>query len=323
MSPAKADDDELSLPQVSGAEGDGPGAERAPLDEVMLAMDVVDTLRHEEILVARELNEGDRRAALMDRLRRLYAAQGIDVPDRILAEGVEALKQSRFVYTPPGRGLQVRLAEVYADRGEWGKPVASVIGFFVFALFAFHLLVTAPQNRLEASLPRELVSLSSEVEALTRAPEALARAAFYREEGAAALAEGNLGRAQAEVERLEVLIAELARTYDIQIAADAQGDVGVWRIPDVNEEARNYYVFVQAIAPSGERLRLSILSEETGQVRETDRWGLRVTEAFVREVIADREDDGIIQNRIVGRKARGALAPDYTIETTGGMIYDW
>ena len=31
-----------------------------PLDEVMLAMDVVDTLRHRELLVARELAAEDR-----------------------------------------------------------------------------------------------------------------------------------------------------------------------------------------------------------------------------------------------------------------------
>jgi hypothetical protein len=33
----------------------------APLDDVMLAMDVVDTLRHRAHLVRRELNEKDRR----------------------------------------------------------------------------------------------------------------------------------------------------------------------------------------------------------------------------------------------------------------------
>ena len=34
--------------------------ERAPLDELMLAMDVVDTLRHKELVLARELSADDR-----------------------------------------------------------------------------------------------------------------------------------------------------------------------------------------------------------------------------------------------------------------------
>ena len=70
------------------------------LDDVMIAMDVVDTLRHREDLVRRELNEEGREAELIARLREIYRNQGIEVPDHVLADGVKALKESRFVYTP-------------------------------------------------------------------------------------------------------------------------------------------------------------------------------------------------------------------------------
>ncbi len=36
--------------------------EQAPLDELMLAMDVVDTLRHKELVLAREVEADDRDA---------------------------------------------------------------------------------------------------------------------------------------------------------------------------------------------------------------------------------------------------------------------
>src|SRR5262249_56235602 len=71
------------------------------LDDVMIAMDVVDTLRHREDLVARELNEEGREGELVARLRQIYRDQGIDVPDRVLAEGVKALQDNRFLYPPP------------------------------------------------------------------------------------------------------------------------------------------------------------------------------------------------------------------------------
>ena len=67
----------------------------------MLAMDVVDTLRHNQDLVARELNGEARETQLIDKLRELYHQQGIEVSDAILREGVAALGESRFVYTPP------------------------------------------------------------------------------------------------------------------------------------------------------------------------------------------------------------------------------
>ena len=71
------------------------------LDDVMIAMDVVDTLRHREDLVRRELNDEGRERELIARLRQIYHDQGIEVPDHVLAEGVKALDDSRFVYTPP------------------------------------------------------------------------------------------------------------------------------------------------------------------------------------------------------------------------------
>lgn len=74
------------------------------LDDLMIAMDVVDTLRHREDLVRRELNEEGREGDLIARLRKIYRDQGIEVPDQILADGVKALKDSRFVYTPPPAG---------------------------------------------------------------------------------------------------------------------------------------------------------------------------------------------------------------------------
>ena len=65
--------------------------EAPPLNDLMLAMDVVDTLRHGETLVERELSAEDRRKRMIERLREIYRQQGITVPDRVLAEGVAAL----------------------------------------------------------------------------------------------------------------------------------------------------------------------------------------------------------------------------------------
>ena len=90
------------------AAAEKPAAAPATLDDLMLAMDVVDTLRHRERLVERELNEEVREEQLIDRLRTLYKSQGIDVPDSVIAEGVKALKENRFVYTPPEAELSTQ-----------------------------------------------------------------------------------------------------------------------------------------------------------------------------------------------------------------------
>ena len=106
------------------AEGVADGVhERPPLDDIMLAMDVVDTLRRRERLVVRELDESGREEDLKKRLRDIYAQQGIDVPDHVIEQGVAALKEDRFTYKPPQAGIVRKLAHMYVRRGRWGKWV--------------------------------------------------------------------------------------------------------------------------------------------------------------------------------------------------------
>jgi len=115
----------MSAERATAADaGSGATKTSPPLDEVMLAMDVVDTLRRRQRLVQRELDAEGREQDLRQRLRKIYAAQGIEVPDHVLDEGVAALKEERFVYKPPAQSLGTRLARVYVSRGRWGKWVA-------------------------------------------------------------------------------------------------------------------------------------------------------------------------------------------------------
>ena len=103
-------------------------AEDAALDDVMLAMDVVDTLRHERMLIVRDINTEVRRETLVDRLRDIYKGQGITVPDDILMDGVKALEEERFRYQPPKPGFGLTLANAYINRAQWLPKVYFVLG---------------------------------------------------------------------------------------------------------------------------------------------------------------------------------------------------
>lgn len=92
------------------------GGEAGRLEGLMLAMDVVDTLRHQVDLAEHALSERERDAALVARIRSIYAGQGIEVSDAVIVEGVEALKRDRFVYRPPRAGPGRLLARMYVAR---------------------------------------------------------------------------------------------------------------------------------------------------------------------------------------------------------------
>src|SRR5262245_15517773 len=134
------------------------------LDDVMIAMDVVDTLSHREDLVRRELNEEGRESELIARLRQIYRDQGIDVPDSVLAEGVKALKDSRFVYTPPPPGWKRTVLTLWAKRQRHGKRLGIAAAALIALFGGYYLLVTRPaklakeQARIEITetLPKQL-----------------------------------------------------------------------------------------------------------------------------------------------------------------------
>jgi hypothetical protein len=291
----------------------------APLDDVMLAMDVVDTLRHQDALVARELGDGEREADLLERLRRLYANQGIEVPDRILAEGVAALREGRFAYAPPPDSWAVRWARVYVRRGAYGRGLLVLLVVAAVVVLGYRAVVVAPREALVADLARA----QARVVEVATVDAAVVQAETLAATGRAALAGRDLPEARAAVADLEALVADLEVAYRIEIVARPNETTGVWRIPEANESARNYYLIVEAVDPDGRVLQRSVRSEETGTTSVVRRWGLRVDEATFERVVADKLDDGIVQDFVFGEKRAGELEPRYRFATTGGAITSW
>jgi hypothetical protein len=115
----------------------------------------------------------------------------------------------------------------------------------------------------------------------------------------------------------------LEQEYSIHIVNRPGERTGVWRVPDVNTAARNYYVIVEAVDPTGTVLAVPVTNEETGKTERVTRWGLRVDEDTFRKVASDKQDNGIIERDLFGQKRRGYLVPDYGMPTSGAAITRW
>ena len=298
-------------------------ATRHPLDEVMLAMDVVDTLRHRQLLVERELNTEAREETLIKRLREIYAAQGIDVPDHVLAEGVAALDEERFVYTPPEPGLRVTLARIYISRGTWGKALLVMLALITAVTIVYATMISGPQQRRLAALPDELATQRQAIVEQTTLPEARERAEQYLKQGQVALRENDTKAAEEAIASLKDLRAQLEQEYTVRIVSRLDESSGVWRMPELNINARNYYIIVEAVIADGSTLTLPVRNEEDGKTYKVSKWALRVSEQLYQQIAADKKDDGIIQQRDFGVKRRGQLKPEYAMPTTGATITAW
>lgn len=285
----------------------------------MLAMDVVDTLRHRQLLVEQELAGEERDEAMLERLRRIYAAQGIEVPDRILREGVTALREDRFAYRPPPDTWAVWWARVYAQRARWAWVLLGVVVVAALAWGAYRVGVVAPREaRLEGIDNRHAA-----IQQLAADDAVRQRADVLQAQALAAAGAGDMAEADALLGELTDLQARLERSYELVIDTGPDAVAGVWRVPELNATARNYYLIVEAIGEQGEAVTLPIENEETGEVERVSTFGLRVDEATWDRVATDLDDDGIIQERTVAVKRRGELEPEYRVDTSGAAITQW
>ena len=303
----------------------------APLDEVMLAMDVVDTLRHRQDLATRELDTDAKEKQLIDKLRDIYHHQGIEVPDHILKEGVAALAESRFVYDPPAPGMGTSLARLYVSRKRWGRPVLAVAGIVLvaavgwFGIWQPYQASVAEQARLELAegLPAQMDALYQTIYDETKVQQAVVLAEALRTRGQTFAAEGNRAAAEEAVADLTALRDQLRQEYNLRIVNRSDVQSGFWTFPEINTAATNYYIVVEALDPDGQTLSLPIVNEETGQTDIVDIWGVRVPEAVYNAVAADKLDDGIIQANEIGRKSDGFLEVEYSVPVLGGAVTQW
>ena len=111
-------------------------------------------------------------------MREIYKGQGIEVPDRILEEGVKALEEDRFVYRPPAESLQTKLAQLYVTRGDWGRYVLGAAGGLAAVVVGYYVLVERPRQvateaarvELSETLPGEVNRLRAAIASEAKQP---------------------------------------------------------------------------------------------------------------------------------------------------------
>jgi len=293
------------------------------LEDLMVAMDVVDTLRHRQGLVEHELNAENRRERLIQKLRDIYQAQGIEVTEAILNEGVLALEEERFSYTAPESNVSTFLAKIYVSRSRWLKPLLIVFAILLALAFANYYLNTYPKLQEREALPTKISQTLTRIKKVAKNPQVVEQAQNWADRANTALATDDIEQATALYKDLQEVQSVLNLSYSIRIVSRPGELSGVWRIPEANSSARNYYLIVEAIDRNGKVMTVPIISEENNSNSLVKKWGIRVSQSIFQQVSADKRDDGIIQNNKVGNKVTGELQAKYLVKTTGAAITEW
>ena len=301
------------------------------LDGLMLAMDVVDTIRYRELVVARELSQGDRDDQLRDRLREIYRRQGIEVSDAVIDQGIKALRESRFVYAPPVPSVGRSLALLWVRRvliGRWTSAILIVAGaLWGFDRYGIQLpreqALQEQEHDLSERLPRELAEAVGAARVETHDPAVLARIDGLQRDGTTSIARREAASARASITVLTDLRTQLVQTYSLNVISRDGESSGVWRYSQDSPSGRNYYLIVEAVTVDGRVLSLPIRNEENGKTSTVSTWGVRVPEAFFNSIKSDKMDNGIVDGNPIGTKVRGELEPRYAFPKEGGAITSW
>ncbi|MGZ9091176.1 MAG: DUF6384 family protein [Rhodoplanes sp.] len=304
-----------------------PKPDEPKLDDLMLAMDVVDTIRHDERLAERELSMALDDDAIIARLREIYHGQGIDVSDEVLRAGVSALREKRFAYALPKPGLALALARAWVNRRRIGRGLALLLLAGAALAGAYYAAVEQPKQiaRTEITevLPRTLREVYDIALSEAKGESAKARAQELLADGERALAQGDAEETRKAIADLTALRDELRLDYTLRIA-NRRGEMSAaWRRPRINPLARNYYLIVEATDREGRVIPRPVRNEETGKVETVPISGIRVSQEVYIKVLADKRDDGIIQQNVVGQKKRGFLDIDYWMPVMEGSITHW
>lgn len=314
-----------STQPVAAPAGAKPAATDEPrqLDDIMMAMDVVDTLRHRTRIVDMELNESAREEQLVARLKEIYGAQGIEVPERILKDGVKALAEQRFVYKPPADTFSVRLAKAYVSRQKWLPQTLTAFGVLAAIAIGFQILVFGPMNAEWQGMPNEISRVLAESQKLAVDPAVDLQLANVAAEGQRAVANGDRGAAKAQLATLKDMSDQLGQDYDIRIVSRPDEDTGFWRQSENQPNAMNYYLVVEAVAPGGCVLSVPISSVETQKTERVNIWAQRVEKSTFDRVGAEKQNNGMVVNDILGHKSLGQLTPTFDEPVPGGAITKW
>lgn len=132
-----------------------------------------------------------------------------------------------------------------------------------------------------------------------------------------------LGDAKDAAQEVERLVGLLSAEYAYRIVNRPGERSGLWRHSEDAPGTKNFYLVVEALGPNGQANELMIRNEETGATEKTVTFAVRVPEAEYNRVGEDKQDNGIIDSDVIGKKQRGRLQPAFDIPVAGGYITAW
>lgn len=296
------------------------------LQHVLEAMDAIDELRHADRLVDQALSSDSERQRMLERLRTLYAEQGISVSDELINQALDMLQQDQLRYQRKGSQWQRRLAGLYIARSRWLKPAA--VGLLVvgalswFGDAADNVGVNAFGKPLAVTLRTEYVEALSRVDG-SGEMELMNRVDAINFSGTSALAQGDNNAVQAAIAELKAFNESNGEAYDLRLVRESGQPALITRPGLTPDLPPRHFLLVEALNARNFPVAVEVFSEDTGQRERVMRYGQQIPTELALHFQREFTQHGKYPLTTIARKHRGRFQPEYDIEVLVGVITQW
>lgn len=293
--------------------------EQMTIAEMTRLMDVAAAIRKERLTAEQQLNIGETKQLLRERLLESARITGDPVTEQEIDAAIDAYYERRHEFTPPEPGMETFLASLYVRRGTIAKLAIAfgTIAVLWWSVFAFGLVGPKRQQRELSELMGSIETNAAVVDELAQTPDLKTRVDQLVAQATAARAAGDAAELKTVQAELMEQVAALKQQYTIRVVSSEDAPSGRERLFTDADGTRTsgFYLIVQAETPSGEVLQLPIRDAESNEIKLVSRWGEQVPESVFDQVAADKQADGVVDHRDFAEKEVGRLEP--TVRFTG------
>jgi hypothetical protein len=312
-------------------------AEALTLPEMLRIMDVATALRQDRELVEEQLNFGELKTRLREKMIATARITGEEVSPEEVDAAIEGYYSKRFSYKEPPMSGPVAAAHVYVRRWSIAKWGGAALG----SVFLVWWLFLSPTGPLTATgrTHRHAERLASEIARRREAISAVARDSSVAPELARLAAEAETFKKLDDLPKLKELSASLARLesrlneeYTVSVLAAPGGRSAFTRYfpDDGGKKVSGYCLIVEAKTRDGTVLKRRVHNIETGKDKDVMRWAERVPKEVYERLEHDKKEDGVLNETTFAVKRRGEAEEQVTMPgadgkplTRIGQITEW
>ncbi len=297
-----------------------PPVSAQAFQEKLLTIDLIDALRREEQRLDDALGDHQRMLVLRDDIKGYYAKAGITVPEATIDQAIKERQEQRYAFRPPALGTLGRtIATLYVHR-----KLTTVAVLLIAAIGVGTGLTVGQRAQAERAQFQSAQHCLIDAEARAGAPDARALDALQ--------AEGDALQRGAEPGALQTWVVHAERTctfftqpLELRVTTQRGEKTGVRRDfrGAAGRQVSGYYIIADVVSPSGTPALALVTDVEHNAVHDAGRVGVRTSDSQYEALKRDKQDDGLISERVIGTKPANSLQWQLADAYASDFIVEW